>query len=404
MNDMEHPWSHFILEALSMLQYGWAYHEICYKNIEGGGLGWSKLPIRAQSTLDHWGTDDRNNITGMWQQDPYTLTSNYVFIPIEKAIHFTTTPAEGNPEGRSILRSAVRSYNFLKRLQEVEAIGIERELAGFPVLHVPLEYLDANAPSHIRNRVAGFKRMLMSIRRDEREGVIMPAEDTGGAQSQKSGFKFELLAGGGKRAIDTNVVITRYETRIATTMLAQFILLGTGGAGGSFALADSQASVFTIALFAALMRIADEVNRKLIPDLCELNGFSKEDIPKLRPEKLQDVSLATLATFVNQLVATNVLQPDDDLEDHLRKIADLPKKGEPREDPAHALMEKEAELNPLPVGGPEMAGSNPHGAGKPKAGEGNTRKDPGRKKTDPKDTTGKDRVNVRTERTRKTPK
>jgi hypothetical protein len=34
--------------------------------------------------------------------------------------------------GRSILRNAVRSWWLLKRIQEHEAIGIERDLPGFP--------------------------------------------------------------------------------------------------------------------------------------------------------------------------------------------------------------------------------------------------------------------------------
>ena len=31
MDDMDHTWHDFISEVLSMLQYGWAYHEIVYK-------------------------------------------------------------------------------------------------------------------------------------------------------------------------------------------------------------------------------------------------------------------------------------------------------------------------------------------------------------------------------------
>ena len=45
--------------------------------------------------------------------------------------------AKGNPEGRRILRDAYRAWYFKKRLEEFEAIGVERDLAGMPVGKVP---------------------------------------------------------------------------------------------------------------------------------------------------------------------------------------------------------------------------------------------------------------------------
>ena len=382
MGDMDHTWQDFIHEALSFLQFGWAYHEIVYKVRDDGKLGWRKLPIRAQGTLWAWHTNDKNEILGMYQLDNYAPVHNSVLIPAEKAIHFTTTPFKGNPEGRSILRSAVRSYTFVKRLQEIEAIGIEREMAGLPVMHVPPEYLSTTPTADQASQVVAFKRQLMQIRNDERAAVIIPAEEIfKGQTNQKTGFKLEFKAGGGKRAIDTNIVISRYENRIATSLMGQFILLGSGGGSGSYALADKQASIFTIALQAALGRIAEAINKQLVPRLLEMNGYDKREYPELLPAKLDDVSLATMATYINQLVAAKVIEPDDELEAHLRKAADLPEKGTPRPDSALAVA----------TGLPGPPAQPPVGADK----QGNDAK------------SGKDAVNVRTEPavgTRKAPK
>ena len=383
MDDMEHTWTDFIIQALSMVQYGWSYHEVVYKKRPEGGIGWLKLPLRAQSSLWSWGTDNRNRITGMFQYDPYILDSAggpTVFIPRSKAVHFTTTSYKENPEGRSVLRSAVRPYMFLKRLQEIEAIGIERELAGLPIMHVPLEYTSTTASADKKAQYNNFKTLLMQIRRDERDGLILPSElDKNG---KPTGFKFELLKGGGSRAIDTNAVINRYEQRISTTMLAQFILMGQQTAG-SYALADKMASTFTVALQSILTRIADTINQQLIPTLMELNGFKRKSYPKIRAERLQDVSLTNLATFVNQMVATDAIRVDDDLEAHLRKIADLPPAGEPRE--------------------PLESKNNPFGAGRPEDGDVQDRDDTNLKRKDPADGSsgGEDKVNVRTETNRK---
>ena len=382
MGDMEHPWADFIHEALSFLQYGWAFHEIVYKIRDDGKIGWRKLPLRAQTSLDSWVTDNKNEVVAMVQQDPYIqFGSSRSVIPSSKAVHFTTTPFKGNPEGRSVLRSAVRSYLFLKRLQEIEAIGIEREMAGLPVLHVPTAYLDKDAPASIKNIVADFKRMLMQLRNDERAAVVIPAEEeasqNGTGPTVKTGFKLEFKAGGGKRAIDTNVVISRYENRIATTLMGQFILLGSGGGSGSYALADKQAGTFTMALQAALTRLAEAINKQLIPPLMEMNGYDVREYPTLEAEELNDISLATMATYVNQLVAAKVIEPDEELEAALREFADLPEKGEPRVDPA-SLVDPNAPPNAQ--GGASNAA--PANGGKQPGNDGKS---------------GKDKVNVRTE-------
>jgi len=48
----------------------------------------------------------------------------------------------------SILRNAYTSYEYVNNLQSIEAIAVERELAGIPVARIPAEYLsgDATAP------------------------------------------------------------------------------------------------------------------------------------------------------------------------------------------------------------------------------------------------------------------
>lgn len=383
MAGMDHTWADFVAEALSMVQFGWAYHEIVYKVNPDNTIGWRKLPIRGQETLDEWKFGEHGEILGMVQHDYYAANPKAVYIPISKAIHLRTTVYKNNPEGRSVLRSAARTYLYLKRMQEVEAIGVERDLAGLPILHVPEKYLDTNAPAHIKTQLAAFKKLMQQLRNDERASLIFPPETD--ASGKPTGFKFYLAASAGRRAIDTNAIITRYEQRIAMTMLAQFIMLGQGASSsGSFALADKQASIFTSALQSFLNRIADEMNRFAIPELCWLNGIDREFAPTLRAESLQDVSLATIATYINQLVAAKVLEPDNELEAHLRKVADLPIKGTPR------VEEKEKADDD-----DDDAKMNPFNGGRPSNDDTESRDTPTSAKQDPSD--AEDKVNVRTQ-------
>ena len=145
---MQDTWTDTISEILSFLTYGWSFHEIVYKRRMGntknpttkskytdGLIGWKKLPIRAQETLYRWEYDNEDNLLGMTQMPPPDF-GTYT-IPMSKALLFRTKSRKNNPEGRSILRNAYRSWYFKRRIQEIEGIGIERDLAGLPVMHGP---------------------------------------------------------------------------------------------------------------------------------------------------------------------------------------------------------------------------------------------------------------------------
>jgi len=334
MTDMSHSWEDMISEILSMLPFGWAYFEIVYKQRQGlkssgassrhsdNKIGWRKISLRSQETLDRWLFDDSGGIRGMVQSvGNVGVSGSPVFIPMQKSLLFRTRSHKNNPEGRSMLRNAYRSWYFLKRVQEIEAIGIERDLAGLPVLEVPPALMDPNAPAGLKTMRRNLENLVAQIRRDEREGVLIPAEED--ERGRKTGYRLRLLSTGGNRAIDVNAAIVRYEQRIAMTVLAQFILMGMENTG-SFALADSATNVFSMALEAVLKRIKSVFDRFAIPRLMVLNGISEEFWPTITYSDFEDLSLNTIAAYVNQLVGANVLTPDEDLESWARRQVDMP--------------------------------------------------------------------------------
>lgn len=326
MNDMSMTWTDFISECLSFLTYGWSFHEIVYKRRMGKTthpqtsskyddalIGWMKLPIRAQDTLVRWEYDDKDNLIAMVQQPPPDL-AEYT-IPLKKALLFRTESAKDNPEGRSILRNAYRSWYFKRRIQEIEAVGIERDLAGFPVIYGP-EGVDvwSNDPD-MHDRYARLVAMVKNIRRDEYEGAVLP-----------NGYKLELLSTGGSRQFDTNQIIERYDTRIAMTVLADFLMLGHEQVG-SFALSSNKTEMFGTAIGAFMDAICEVFNNQGIPRLIDMNGdhFSGiTDYPHMIHGDVEDVDINTLATFVNTMVGAGVIVPDASLEDAMRETANLP--------------------------------------------------------------------------------
>ena len=333
MNDMSHTWDEMVSEILSFLVFGWSWHEVIYKKRQGtnrnqeknsnysdGLIGWRKIPIRAQETWLQWVFDDSGETTALVQLAPPTYQRTV--IPRSKSLLFRYSSVKNNPEGRSMLRNAYRSWYFKKRLEEFEGIGVERDLAGLPVAYLPADYLNAKPNTPQAKIVEAFRRMVRSVRRDEQEGVIMPMaydEDT-----KQPLYKFELMTSGGSRQFDTNTIISRYEQRILMTVLADFIMVGHQDTG-SYALHVDKTGIFRSALNAIVKSIADVFNRIEIPRLFALNGWSIENLPVLTPTDVDPPDLTQLGEFIAQMTTAGMtFFPDQDLEAFLRTTAKLP--------------------------------------------------------------------------------
>lgn len=329
MDDMQQTWIDTISEILSFLTYGWSFHEIVYKRRMGrtkdnrtsskyddGLIGWLKLPIRSQETLYQWEYDDQDNLIGMTQMPPPDF--GLITIPMNKAMLFRTRSRKDNPEGRSILRTAYRSWYFKRRIQEIEGIGIERDLAGLPVITTP-EGMDIwDKDDEDMNAIrAGLEAMVKNIRRDSTEGLVLPF-----------GYTFELTSTGGSRQFDTNSIIARYDTKISQTVLADFIQLGHESVG-SFALSSDKTNLFSMAICAFLDIICQTFNSQGIPALIDINGdhfAGVTDYPRLTHGDIEDVDLATMATFIKDMTSIGVIIPDESLEDYVRQLGKLPKR------------------------------------------------------------------------------
>lgn len=329
LGDMSASLHDTITEILSFLVFGWSYHEIVYKRRQGdnrdpskrskyddGRYGWRKLPTRSQSSLLEWDFDDEGGVQGMWQLPPPDYQRRY--IPIERALLFRTESAKGSPEGRSILRNAYRPWKYKKNIEIIEGIGIERDLAGLPVAWVPPNIISDKEEVQTLN---AFKALVTNIRRDEQEGIVMPlVYDENGNKL----YDLTLLSTGGRRQFETGDIIQRYDSRIAQSVLADFILLGSQRVG-SFALAASKTGIFTLALAAFLDEIEEVFNTHAIPRLFKLNGMSLKALPQLKHGDIEDVDLAELGDFISKLSGAGAaLFPNENLEQHLLTLANLP--------------------------------------------------------------------------------
>lgn len=339
MDDMSETWIDFIDQLVSYFTYGFSLHEIVYKRRLGpsknstknskyndGRIGWRKMPSRRQTTLCNWDFSDDGSLLGVYQ----LYEGQRLYLPIQKCLLFRTSSANNNPEGISFLRGAYRPWYFKKHIEEVEGIGIERDLAGLPVIWAP-EGLDLNNkedPKAVEARNTAIK-LVTSIRRDRNDGVVM-----------SNGWDLKLLSTGGTRQFDTNAIINRYDQRIAITLLADIIMLGADKVG-SFALAKVKQSLLATALDAQLTGICETLNRYAIPRLIELNIFPGiTGFPTFACDPVVAPDLNEMGTFIGKLAGAKMpLFPDLDLENHIRNLAGFP----PTEEDAPCRQSLEAE-------------------------------------------------------------
>ncbi len=339
LDDLSQGWEDLLAEVLTFLPFGWAYFEIVYK-IRGGltdpdgslnedpttrskyddrKIGWRKISIRAQTTLDHWEFDPDGGIKGMWQMGPptYQLT----FIPIDKALLFRTRARKGSPEGESLFYAPYRPYYFKRNIENIEGIGIERDLAGLPVGKVPASLLDINASAAEVSLREKLKQIITRIRRDEEEGLLWPNDRD---ENGNPIYELELLGSPGKRQFDIDPVIKRKSAEMLSTLLADFIVLGHEQVG-SYALGASKMELFTLALGAFLDAIGEVISEYGFTRLMVLNGMDASRRPTLKHGDITATDLNAVGAFLKNLADSGApLFPNDDLIRWLFEQAHLP--------------------------------------------------------------------------------
>lgn len=336
-DDMSSTPQETMSEILSFLPFGWSWFEVCYKQRGGmsddptknssyddGKIGWRKWAIRSQDSLLRWEFDDEGGIQGMWQLAPpnYILT----FIPIDKSLLFRTKSRKGNPEGFSILRNAYSAWYYKTNIQRIEAIGIERDLAGLPVAWVPSDWLSEDADADDKASLQNIKQVITSLRRDELEGVVFPLQyDVDGKNKI---IDLTLMSGSSARQFPTDAVIQRYDHRISMSVMADFLLMGSDKVG-SYALSSNKTDLFTTALDSWLNIITDVIEKYAVKPLVLMNGMDPKKCPTLRHGDIKSVDLGVLGTYIQQLTAAGAsFFPDDQLDQYLRAAANLPEKSE----------------------------------------------------------------------------
>ena len=333
MKDMSHTWTEMLSEMMSTMWFGWSWFEKVYKvrrgrsrdpkrssKFDDGRIGFRKIAIRAQESLDGWEFDEEGNVLGMYQRAAPTYRR--VFIPSEKSVLFRTELNKNNPEGRSMLRNLYRPYYFLKRNEETEAVGMERELVGLPKATIPIDHFGENvSPEKAAVRDDIFES-LKHLRMNRLASLVYPHE-TDPTTEKPTGFGFELVSTGGRRSLDIRAAIRDGKADIARGMLTQFLFLGMQSTG-SFALSSDMTDVFAVSLGAILDIFEETFNRFAVEELMSLNGFDPRAWATWSHGDIEKENLKSFAEMLLGLVTAGAVTPDTKLEEFVRQKFELP--------------------------------------------------------------------------------
>jgi hypothetical protein len=178
--------------------------------------------------------------------------------------------------------------------------------------------------------VNNLRQILRDVKFNEQGYIILPSDtypDKDGAPSAVRLVDVELMASNGKRNIDIDPIIKRYQHDIARSVLSEFLLLGSQG--GSYALSKSKTDLFLRALESYIQSIVDVLNKQLVERLWELNGLPYDLMPHIEAGDVAPHDLREIAAFLRNLNGANI-----DVSTHPEVIQDLMDIAELNYDPA----------------------------------------------------------------------
>ncbi len=348
MGDMEHSWGDFIQDVLSSNVFGFCVNEKVYRKrykangsmYNDGIIGWKKLPIRVQESISKFiFSEDGNDVIGVQQNlsaindiyNRFSRKSNLINIPRSKFLLFRTGKHRGDPFGKSPLRDAYLAWRFLTQLEELEALGVAKDLNGIPVLRLPPQVLSADGSTENQDQRLYFENAIRNLQVGEQMGIILPAlyDEQG-----KSLYDIELLSTDGKKNFDLNKIKEYYRGLIFISLFADILLQGVTTTG-SFALGSTTNILSGAYAERLISNIAEVIQNDLIRQTYEINSWPTERMGKLDFDNLDNTDVESLSKYLQRVASVGLLEKDRAVLNAVRQgigIDPLPEDLEPQLD------------------------------------------------------------------------
>jgi hypothetical protein len=324
--------------ALLCLDFGCAAHEDLW-HIDGDKVRLRKLAPRLPYTFYRYHVDEDGESLLYLEQYGYR-GNNFVnvLVPAEKIAYFVNDMEGAYFYGRSVLRAAYQHWYIKSQIYRIDAISIERNGLGVPTIKQ-----GPNVSAEDRKAAQNWVQMLAA---HESTGLSLP-----------NGWEFALTGITG-RIRDPQASIQHHSEMIMRSVLANFLALGTTQTG-SRALGGSMRDFFYLSLEALSRKIDETISSTSIRRLVNYNYTAKPGTalpyPRLVTSNIiviNPLELLEVAKDVGKF-EVDLLQPDNDTENWIRKKCGLPLKSKtartryaPVQQRVEEIVQSEAPVEP----------------------------------------------------------
>ena len=229
-------------------------------------------------------------------KDVYLSTAGANEIDFRKVGMVTYGGSQSRPLGTSSFDAAYVPWKEKNLLQDYLLVGVQKDLAGTPVLRIPSQLFDEakDTSSQAFQTIEQLKTQMASLHSGDQAFMILPSDtfNDNGSGVQLYDIQFQGITGNDKN-FDLVQIIEQKKKTIYQVLGASHLITGEDG-GGSYNLQEGKANIQANYAERDNILIDEMWNRKFIPLLLKLNGFEDElisDIPVYRHGEVQPLSI-----------------------------------------------------------------------------------------------------------------
>lgn len=296
-------WDDVIRQALNSVSLGVMVFEKVYGVKDHLGKSYvtlKKLAPRMPTSIQKWELSDRTFGIQQIRQDGVMAE-----IPGSKLLIFINDREGDNYWGNSALRAAYKHWYFKDNFYKIDAIAFERQGLGVPKIKMPIGYTESDERKAVQ--------AMANLRANENAYLVLP-----------NGYEAEFMNMGSSTTRDPEKSINHHNKEILQSVLAQFLELGQTSSGGSRALSQDHSDLFLKAVESIANNIVAEVNKKLIPELVDLNFSDVTVYPVMDYSGITKVDMEAVANAYGALVTAGALKPTVDDQQYFRAMLGLP--------------------------------------------------------------------------------
>ena len=330
LNDMDHSFQDFIKQAMTFRIHGWAISEKVFRyrrrkkgsKYDDNRIGIKRLAFRPQHTITEFRmSDDNRDFLGVTQGEyqstygsgrdrriPMNEKNDEFFIPKNRMLLFVTDNTTGLPYGRSPLVSCYQTWRDLQKIQDLEYVAMSKNLNGLPLAILPARFLSGDADDDEVDTRQSIIDGITKVGIGEQSSFVLPSDrdDQGNLL-----FDLKLLQASSSNVTSISAIIARLKKEMKDLFFNDLNEDGNG-------------NLLNMLVESCVKDIFEVINRDLIPELWEMNGWDITKTPKLKYGSLNEVNMADFAKAIQQLSATkNIAKTPDNL-NTIAEIMGLP--------------------------------------------------------------------------------